>query len=38
MLDEGEKALWVHVLARSDAWVFCDPFQAPPADFWTPNR
>jgi hypothetical protein len=25
------------VLARSDAWVLCGPFQAPPADFWTPT-
>jgi len=28
MLDEGEKALWVHVLARSDAWVLCGPDKA----------
>jgi hypothetical protein len=28
MLDEGEKALWVHALARSDAWVLCGPDKA----------
>jgi len=28
MLDKGEKALWVHVLARSDAWVLCGPDKA----------
>lgn len=25
MLDEGEKALWAHALARPDAWVMCGP-------------
>jgi hypothetical protein len=24
-LDEGERDLWVHALARSDAWVLCGP-------------
>jgi hypothetical protein len=28
MLDEGEKALWAHALARSDAWVLCGPDKA----------
>jgi hypothetical protein len=28
MLDEGEKALWAHSLARSDAWVLCGPDKA----------
>jgi hypothetical protein len=28
MLDEGEKALWVHALARPDAWVLCGPDKA----------
>ena len=28
MLDEGEKALWSHVLARADAWVLCGPDKA----------
>jgi len=27
-LDEGEKALWAHALARSDAWVLCGPDKA----------
>ena len=28
MLDEGEKALWTHALARADAWVLCGPDKA----------
>ena len=28
MLDEGEKALWAHALARTDAWVLCGPDKA----------
>jgi hypothetical protein len=28
MLDEGEKALWAHLLTRSDAWVVCGPDKA----------
>jgi hypothetical protein len=28
MLDEGEKALWAHALARPDAWVLCGPDKA----------
>ena len=28
MLDEGEKTLWAHALARSDAWVLCGPDKA----------
>lgn len=28
MLDEGEKALWAHALARSDVWVLCGPDKA----------
>jgi hypothetical protein len=28
MLDEGEKALWAHALARQDAWVLCGPDKA----------
>ncbi len=28
MLDDGEKALWAHALARSDAWVLCGPDKA----------
>jgi hypothetical protein len=28
MLDEGEKALWSHALARSDVWVLCGPDKA----------
>jgi hypothetical protein len=28
MLDEGEKALWAHALARADAWVLCGPDKA----------
>lgn len=28
MLDEGEKALWAHALARLDAWVLCGPDKA----------
>lgn len=28
MLDEGEKALWAHLLARSDEWVLCGPDKA----------
>jgi hypothetical protein len=28
MLDEGEKALWAHAIARSDAWVLCGPDKA----------
>jgi hypothetical protein len=28
MLDEGEKALWAHALARSDSWVVCGPDKA----------
>jgi hypothetical protein len=28
MLDEGEKALWVRALARSDAWLLCGPDKA----------
>jgi hypothetical protein len=28
MLDEGEKALWTHALARPDAWVLCGPDKA----------
>jgi hypothetical protein len=28
MLDEGEKALWAHALARSGAWVLCGPDKA----------
>ncbi|MCC6781151.1 MAG: hypothetical protein IT537_31650 [Hyphomicrobiales bacterium] len=28
MLDEGEKALWAHALARSDAWLLCGPDKA----------
>jgi hypothetical protein len=27
-LDEGEKALWAHALARPDAWVLCGPDKA----------
>jgi hypothetical protein len=27
-LDEGEKALWAHALARADAWVLCGPDKA----------
>lgn len=28
MLDEGEKALWAHAIARPDAWVLCGPDKA----------
>lgn len=28
LLDTGEKALWAHALARSDAWVLCGPDKA----------
>jgi hypothetical protein len=28
MLDEGEKALWAHLLARSDNWALCGPDKA----------
>jgi hypothetical protein len=28
MLDEGEKALWAHALARADVWVLCGPDKA----------
>src|SRR5262245_56579089 len=28
VLDEGEKALWAHALARTDAWVLCGPDKA----------
>jgi hypothetical protein len=28
MLDEGEKALWAHSLARPDVWVLCGPDKA----------
>jgi hypothetical protein len=28
MLHEGEKALWVHLLARSGAWALCGPDKA----------
>jgi hypothetical protein len=28
MLDEGEKALWAHAIARSDAWLLCGPDKA----------
>jgi hypothetical protein len=28
MLDEGEKALWAHALARPDVWVLCGPDKA----------
>jgi hypothetical protein len=27
-LDLGERALWAHVLTRSDAWVLCGPDKA----------
>lgn len=27
-LDEGEKGLWAHALARPDAWVLCGPDKA----------
>jgi hypothetical protein len=28
MLDEGEKAIWAHALARPDTWVLCGPDKA----------
>lgn len=28
MLDEGEKALWSHALARTDTWILCGPDKA----------
>jgi hypothetical protein len=28
MLDEGEKSLWAHALARPDVWVLCGPDKA----------
>lgn len=28
MLDQGEKALWTHALARPDTWVLCGPDKA----------
>jgi hypothetical protein len=28
MLDNGEKALWAHAIARPDAWVLCGPDKA----------
>lgn len=28
MLDQGEKALWAHAIARQDAWVLCGPDKA----------
>ena len=28
MLDEGEKALWAHALARADTWMLCGPDKA----------
>lgn len=28
MLDEGEKALWAHALARPDVWMLCGPDKA----------
>jgi hypothetical protein len=28
MLDEGEKVLWAHALARPDVWVLCGPDKA----------
>jgi hypothetical protein len=28
LLDEGEKALWAHAIARNDAWVLCGPDRA----------
>lgn len=27
-LDDGERALWCHALARTDAWVLCGPDKA----------